>query len=238
MEAFEEAIGLGYSHLETDLHVTQDGVVVCIHDETLDRTTNGSGLVSAHTFEEIHNLDAGFRHRSREGFGFRSSGVRVPAFEEVVKSFPDVRFVVDLKTEGVEAPLAALIDRHGLHERLIVGSFSDGRLHRFRRITEGRVPTSTGREASRLWVLASRVGRIGPLTASALQLPTRMKGLRVVDKRLVALAQRAGLQVHVWTVNRVEEMRHYLDIGVDGIITDRPDLLKELLIERGQWSHS
>ena len=238
MEAFEEAVNLGYSHLETDLHITDDGVIVCIHDETVDRTTNGVGPVSAHTFAEIQKLDAGFRHRSRDGYGFRSSGVRVPAFEEVVKSFPEVRFVVDLKTEGVEEPLAALIDSHGLHDRLIVGSFSDVRLHRFRQITGGRVPTSTGREASRLWVLASRVGRVGPLTASALQLPTRMKGLRVVDRRLVTLAQRAGLQVHVWTVNRIEDMKLYLDIGVDGIITDRPDLLKQLLVQRGDWKQS
>lgn len=235
MEAFEEAVGLGYSHVETDLHVTRDGVLVCIHDETVDRTTDGAGRVAALTYEEIQKLDAGYRHRSKEGYEYRATGIRVPAFEEVVKAFPDVRFVVDLKSSGVEEPLAALIDRHGLHDRLIAGSFSDARLIRFRRLTEGSVPTSTGREASRMWVLASRVGRLGPVTASALQLPTRMKGLRVVDERLVTLAQKAGLQVHVWTVNRVEDMSFYLDIGVDGVITDRPDLLRALLVERGEW---
>lgn len=86
-----------------------------------------------------------------------------------------------------------------------------------------------------MWVMSSRVGRPGPVTASALQLPTRMKGLRVVDERLVTLAQGVGLQVHVWTVNRVEDMSYYLDIGVDGVITDRPDLLRSLLTERGEW---
>lgn len=235
MEAFEEAVGLGYSHLETDLHVTSDGVLVCIHDETVHRTTDGVGSVATFAFEDIQKLDAGYRHRSKEGYDFRSAGIQIPAFEEVVKSFPDIRFVVDLKTSGVEEPLAALIDRHGLHDRLIVGSFSDARLARFRSLTENRVPTSTGREASRMWVLASRVGRLGPVSASALQLPTRMKGLRVVDERLVTLAHKAGLQVHVWTVNRVEDMAFYLDIGVDGVITDRPDLLRALLVERGEW---
>ncbi len=235
MEAFEEAVGLGYSHLETDLHVTKDGVVVCIHDRTVDRTTNGTGPVEALTYEEIQTLDAGFRHRSKEGYRFRSAGIRIPAFEEVVKSFPDVRFVVDLKTGGVSELLGSLIEQHDLHDRLIVGSFSDARLRRFREVTGGRVPTSTGRETSRTWVLACRVGRPGPATASALQLPTRMKGLRVVDERLVATAQEAGLQVHVWTVNRVQDMAFYLDIGVNGIITDRPDLLKGLLVERGDW---
>lgn len=235
MEAFEEAVGLGYSHLETDLHVTKDGVVVCIHDRTVDRTTNGSGPVSDFTFGELEDLDAGFRHRAKDGYGFRSAGIRIPAFEEVVKSFPDVRFVVDLKAGEVSDPLASLIESHGLHDRLIVGSFSDARLRQFRQVTGGKVPTSTGRESSRAWVLACRVGRPGPLTASALQLPTRMKGLRVVDERLVATAQKSGLQVHVWTVNRMDDMAFYLDIGVNGVITDRPDLLKALLVERGEW---
>lgn len=235
MEAFAGAVGLGYSHLETDLHITSDGVLVCVHDETVDRTTDGSGLVSSFTFEEILSLDAGYRHGSRDGFLFRSSGVRIPSFEEAVTSFPGVRFVVDLKRDGMEEAMAHLIERLGLHDRLIVGSFSDERLIRFREITKGRVATSTGRAVSRLWVLASRVGRRGGGEASALQLPTQIRGVRVVDEKLVATAHNFGLQVHVWTVNRVPNMERYLDIGVDGIVTDRPDLLKGLLVERGEW---
>ena len=96
--------------------------------------------------------------------------------------------------------------------------------------------TSTGSTLSRLWVLASRVGRGVRGEAAALQLPARIRGVRVVDERLVAAAHAAGLQVHVWTVNEPAEMRRLLDLGVDGVITDRPDLLKEVLIERGEWS--
>jgi len=236
LEAFESAVRLGYSHLETDLHMTKDGVLVCHHDVTVDRTTNGTGPVEAHTWSELQLLDAGHRHRSKDGYRFRAGGVRIPSLEEAVKAFPDVRFVVDLKADGMEEALMALIERHSLHDRFIVGSFHDYRLERFREVSGGSVPTSTGRDVSRLWVLASRVGRGVPSEAKALQLPTQVRGVRVVDEKLVASAHRAGLQVHVWTLNRTEDMARYLDIGVDGIITDRPDLLKDVLIERGEWS--
>ena len=235
LEAFEAAVRLGYFHLETDLHMTRDGVLVCHHDETVDRTTNGTGPVEAYTWSELQQLDAGYRHKAKEGFRFRAGGFRIPSLEEAVKTFPEVRFIVDLKADGLEEALAALIEQHALHDRFIVGSFQDHRLERFRQVSGGSVPTSTGRDVSRLWVLASRVGRGVPTEAEALQLPTQMRGIRVVDEKLVASAHRAGLQVHVWTVNRTEDMVKYLDIGVDGIITDRPDLLKNVLIERGEW---
>ncbi len=143
--------------------------------------------------------------------------------------------VVDIKADGMAGALTSLIDRLGLHERLMVGSFSDARLAEFRRVSGGTVPTSTGRATSRLWVLASRVGRGVGGTADALQLPTQIRGVRVVDHRLVKAAHAAGLQVHAWTVNDRQEMEHLLDLGVDGIVTDRPDILRQLLIERGEW---
>lgn len=236
MEAFAGAVGLGYSHLETDLQMTKDGVLVCVHDRTVDRTTEGSGPVESFTLGELQALDAGFRHGTRDGFRFRSSGVRIPTFEELVTSFRDALVVVDLKREALVQPLARVIDHHRLHDRLIVASYSDGRLAHFRAVTRGRVATSTGSTVSRLWVLASRVGFRGVRGgASALQLPTQTRGVRVVDERLIDVAHSAGLQVHVWTVNRAPEMERFLDIGVDGIVTDRPDLLKGLLIERGDW---
>lgn len=238
MEAFAGAVGLGYSHIETDLHMTADDALVCVHDPTVDRTTDGSGPVESFTLEEIQTLDAGFRHGSRDGFRFRSKDVRVPTFEEVFTSFPHVRFVVDLKRDGMEEALVKLIENHGIHDRLIVSSFSDERLSRFREASGAKVATSAGRTMSRLWVLAARMGRRGGGNASALQLPTQVRGVRVVDEKIVAVAHSAGLQVHVWTVNRTEEMMAYLDVGVDGVVTDRPDLLKRVLLDRGQWRGS
>jgi glycerophosphoryl diester phosphodiesterase len=235
LRAFSGALELGYRHLETDLHLTADGVLVCIHDHTVDRTTDGTGEVASFTLTELKALDAGYRHAGDGGFPFRGQGIDVPTFEEVVTAFPEAHFVVDLKVDGLAAPLAELVERLGLHERLLVGAFSDERLDEFRRLTGGEVATSTGPLLSRLWVLTSRVGRGGGGEAQALQLPTQLRGVRVVDEKLVKAAHDAGLQVHVWTVNRKEEMIRLLALGVDGLVTDRPDLLKTLLVERGEW---
>ena len=233
--SFQGAYDLGYRHFETDLHLTADGVIVCFHDPTVDRTTEASGRVENMTLEQLQSLDAGHRHWTADGFTFRDSGSRVPTLEWLLKTFPDTSVVVDMKSDGLAEPLVALIDDLEAHGRLIVGSFSDLRLTRFREISGGRVATSVGPTLARMWVLASRVGRGAGGDAAALQLPTHMRGVRVVDRRLVAAAHDAGLQVHVWTVNHPVEMARLLGIGVDGLITDRPDLLKELLVERGDW---
>lgn len=233
--AFQGAYELGYRHLETDLHMTADGVLVCFHDETVDRTTDGTGFVEDFTLAQLQSLDAGFRHRTEEGFSFRGQGVTVPTLEWLLTSFPDSSLVLDLKIDGLAETLAALVDDLNAYERLIVGSFSDARLSEFRELTDGRVPVSSGSALSRLWVLSSRVGRGVAGEASALQLPTHMRGIRVVDEKLVDAAHEAGLQVHVWTINERAEMTRLLDMGVDGLVTDRPDILKELLVERGEW---
>ena len=147
-------------------------------------------------------------------------------------------FVVDLKTENLVGPLYDLIDRLRLHDRLIVGSFSDRRLREFRALAGGLVATSTGAASSRSWLMASRVGRGVRSEAAALQLPRTSRGVRVIDRRLIDAAHGLGLQGHVWTVNNPGEMAELLDLGTDGIITDRPDLLREVLVGRGLWGGS
>lgn len=233
--SFTGAYEMGYRHFETDLHLTRDQVLVCFHDPTVERTTNGSGRVEDHTLAELQALDAGYRHGSRDGFSFRDSGSQVPTLEWLLTAFPDVSVVVDLKSDGLARPLADLVDRLDAGDRLIVGSFHDHRLLEFQELTRRKVPVSTGPALARLWVLASRVGRSGGGEAAALQLPTHMRGVRVVDEKLVGAAHAAGLQVHVWTVNEENEMNRLLDIGVDGLITDRPDRLKDVLTVRGEW---
>lgn len=233
--SFQGVYDLGYRHFETDLHLTADGVLVCFHDDTVDRTTNGKGPVDRLTIGELQDLDAGYRHRTADGFPFRGAGAKTPTLQWLLTTFTDVSAVLDMKTDGLAEPLAALIDDLGAHDRLIVGSFSDSRLAEFREITDGRVPVSGGPALSRLWVLASRVGRGVAGDASALQLPTHMRGVRIVDEKLVDAAHLAGIQVHVWTVNERSEMARLLEMGVDGLVTDRPDILKDLLVESGQW---
>lgn len=233
--SFQGAYDLGYRHFETDLHLTADGVLVCFHDPTVDRTTNASGRIEEMTLRELQTLDAGYRHGTAEGYPFRESGVKVPTLEWLLTAYPDTSVVLDMKSDGLAKPLARLIDELDAHDRLIVGSFSDVRLAEFRAVTKGRVPTSVGSTLARLWVMASRVGRRGGGEAAALQLPTHRRGVRVVDEKLVATAHDAGLQVHVWTVNDQAEMTRLLDMDVDGLVTDRPDLLKGVLVERGEW---
>jgi glycerophosphoryl diester phosphodiesterase len=236
--SFRGAYDLGYRHFETDLHLTADGVIVCFHDPTVNRTTDASGRVEDHTLAELQTLNAGHRHATPEGFVHRKAGAKVPTLEWLLTTFPDASVVLDMKCDGLAAPLTSLINDLGAHERLIVGSFSDARLNEFRAASGGRVATSVGQTEARLWLLASRLGRSIRKEASALQVPAFSRGIRVVDEKLVKAAHDAGLQVHVWTVNAPSDMRRFLDMGVDGVITDRPDILKEILVERGQWRGS
>lgn len=229
MAAFEAAISQGAGHVETDVRISSDGVVHCFHDRLVDRTTDGTGPLAALTASEIALLDAGHRHATSSGHVFRKTGARVPTLEELLTSYPEVGVVVDMKEDEVVEPLADLVARGGFGERLIVGGFSDERIARFRDLTGGSVPTSTGVTASRLWLLASRVGRGYDSAASALQIPLQMRGVRVVDNKLIAAAHARGLQVHVWTVNDRDQMISLLDMGVDGLVTDRIDVLLELL---------
>lgn len=232
--AFSEAVGLGFRWVETDLHLTSDGVVVCLHDHTLERTTDGRGPVGSLTFDELQGLDAGWHHVVDGETPFRGRGVRVPALEEVVTAFPDLRLVVELKRDGLAAPLTELIRRHDLWGRLVVGSKRDSRLREVRAMTGGRLATSTGSgEALRVW-LGAWWGR-APRLAEAVQAPRRYLGLPLVTPRTVVECHRAGMQVHVWTVDDPDEMDLLLDWGVDGIMSDRPDLLKEVLVRRGRW---
>ncbi|MEA1901935.1 MAG: glycerophosphodiester phosphodiesterase [Actinomycetota bacterium] len=235
LESFSGAVEMGYRHLETDIRITKDEVIVCVHDETVDRTTNGKGEVSSFTHEELMSLDAGYRHGTRSGFEFRGIGVRIPSLEEVLSAFPEVSVVADMKEDGLEEAFADLIERTGAHDRFIVGSFSDQRIEQFRQLTGGKVSTSTGPALARMWVLASRVGRGGGGEASAIQVPPVIRGVRVVDEKLIDVAHASGMQVHVWTINDTDEMERLLDLGVDGLVTDRPDRLRKLLENRGEW---
>ncbi len=227
--AFQGAVSLGFRWLETDLHLSADGEVMCVHDATVDRTTDGTGPVASFTRRELERLDAG-----RALVGFEGAGHRIPGLDEVLLSFPQVNLVVDLKQDRLEKPLLALLRRLDATDRVVVGSFSDRRLRRLRRAGQQKVLTSAGPLAVGVVCLGATVGPV-PRVADALQIPERAGVVRVVTPRLVARAKAAGMAVHVWTVNHPEDMHRLLDWGVGGIITDRPDLLKQVMIEREVW---
>ena len=234
MVAFAGAVELWYRWLETDLHLTSDGVLVCLHDDQLDRTTDHTGPVWERTWAELDRVDAGYRHAAGDDFPHRGSGVRIPALEEVVTSFPALRLVLELKQDGLAGPLWHLIDRLGLHDRVVVGSFSDRRLARFRALARGTVATSAGPIRSVVALVGAFLGR-APGLADAVQWPEVYGPLHPVTPRTVRGLHRGGFQVHVWTVDDPGEMHRFYDMGVDALISDRPDLLRDVLRSRGAW---
>lgn len=232
MVAFQGAVDLGYRYLETDLHASADGVLVCFHDDTLERTTNGTGLVWQHHLSALRELDAGFRFDPIHHFPRRGQGISIPTLEELVHTFPDVHMVLDLKQSGIEELLVEAIQKWHLWERVIVGSFRDSRISRVRRRTDRRVATSSGPLETLRHLMAARTGRHTKIEADALLVPVKM-GLTVVDQRTIDTAHGAGKQVHVWTVNEADEMHRLLDMGVDGIITDEIEVLRNVMQDRG-----
>lgn len=225
VHAFRHAVDLGYHYLETDVHATRDGELVALHDPVLDRVADRTGTVLDLSADEVAAAVIG------EGHG-------VPTMAGLLEEFPDCRFNIDLKAPSAVAPLADLVERTGSHDRVLVGSFSLRRLNQFRALTRGRVATSAApaEVAAFLTLPVPRLARL--VTRSrvrALQVPRRRGRLPVVTAGLVRRAHAAGAHVHVWTVDEPEEMNELLDLGVDGLITDRTDLLKEVLITRGLW---
>jgi glycerophosphoryl diester phosphodiesterase len=222
MAAFEHAVNLGFRYLETDVHVTADGVVVAFHDDVLDRVTDRSGRIAELSWAEVKRARVAERYE-------------VPLLEEVLATWPEVRVNVDPKHDASVSPLVETLRRAGAFDRVCIGAFSDRRLSRVRRLTGNQVCTALGpRDVARLR-LGSWSGMTGPFAAACVQVPIHYGRVLVVDSRFVAAAHRRDLPVHVWTVNERTEMELLLDIGVDGIMTDRPAVLKDVLERRGQW---
>ena len=225
LAAFEHAVALGYDYLETDVHVTRDGVLLAFHDAVLDRVTDQRGAIAELTYEQVRTARVGGHEQ-------------VPTLVELLDAFPTAKFNIDLKARRAAAALAALLDERGDHDRVIVGSFSPATLREFRRLSRGRVRTSA-HPLEVVAFLALPSGRLADrLTGrrvAVLQVPHRRGALTVASRGLVRRAHAAGKQVHVWTIDDPAEMRELLDRGVDGLMTDRTDLLKDVLAERGQW---
>nr|WP_205163977.1 glycerophosphodiester phosphodiesterase [Arthrobacter roseus] len=237
MAAFAAAVELGYGFVETDVNTTADGVLMAFHDDVLDRVTDGTGRIADYTREELRSI--------------RIGGMEpIPTLEEILVRWPELRLNVDVKDEAAAVLLAELMHQHQACERVLVASFSDRRrlktLRTLRRLRKERGLNSQGAVASSpgYWVMAAVVllGRLGLARMIArmariqcVQVPLTYKGMRVVTAGFVRRCHRAGLQVHVWTINDSSCMNELLDIGVDGILTDRADILAGVMRERGNW---
>lgn len=226
LPAFEACVALGYRYLETDVRVTADGVLVAFHDPTLDRVTDQTGRVDARPWREVRTALIGGREP-------------VVALEDLLTAWPDVRFNLDVKAAGVLAPLAKLVRRTGTLHRICLASFSDARIAAARRLLGPELCTSLGPKgvaALRLSSYSPRAAGLVRIQAGCAQVPLHLGGRPLVDERFIAAAHERSLQVHVWTVDDAQEADRMLDMGVDGVMTDRPAMLREVLGTRGQWT--
>jgi glycerophosphoryl diester phosphodiesterase len=223
LAAFARATELGFRYLETDGRVTSDGVLLAFHDETLDRVTDLTGRVEDRPWSEVRRAKVG------------AAGDPIVRMEELLVAFPEARFNIDPKMDAAVVPLAEALQRTKAHDRVNIAAFSDRRLLQVRKATGGTVCTSTGPAAIARLRLATRGIPPGPFGAACVQVPLHWGRSNLVDVRFLQAAHRRRLPVHVWTIDDPACMHRLLDLGVDGIMTDRPSVLKAVLLERGQW---
>jgi len=235
--AYEKAVEIGSDVLEMDAHITKDGAIVLMHDEKVDRTTDGAGLIEDLTLAELKKLDAAYKWTLDDGqtFPFRGQGIQVPTLEELFQKFPQMRFLIEIKlTENpIEKPLCDLIRKYGMQDKVIIGSFHDQAMKNFR-ATCPEVATSASRGEVKNYVLLGKVflwGFIKPdyQTVEPPYDPSESLGIPIMTKRFVRESHAKNIRIEPWTVNDPALMKQYIEWGVDGIITDRPDLLLQEL---------
>jgi glycerophosphoryl diester phosphodiesterase len=235
LAAFRHAVELGADVLDTDMHLTKDGVLVLMHDQTVDRTTNGHGAIRDLTLAEIKQLDAGYRFTTDndQTFPYRGQGLTVPTLEELFLAYPDMRFGIEIKqTEPLETArrFCALLRQYHMQDSVLVSSFRQQNMDEFRRECP-EVATSATEDEVRPFFLASLLGLTRAFTPrfNSLQVPEQAAGFHLLTPQFVAAAHERGLAVQPWTINEEDDLKRILALGVDGINTDNPDRLLDLL---------
>lgn len=223
MKAFTYAVDLGYRYIETDAYATRDGVLISFHDDKLDRVTDAKGKIDELTWGDVKRAKIG-------------GSEPVPLMEELFARWGDVRINIDPKHDAAVAPLIALIKRMGMEDRVCIGSFSDKRVKQVVDAFDGRVCTSPGPNGVMRLKAASAGWPARRWRQGCVQVPVKANGVTIVTRRFIQAAERRGLQVHVWTIDDETEMERLIDLGVHGIMTDSPSVLKKTLIRKGLWT--
>lgn len=234
--ACDIAQSVGAEMLELDVWSTADGVLVLMHDDTVDRTTDGKGAIKSLTYDQAQALDAGYWFTTDGGktYPHRGTGVTIPALRDVLERYPDMLFSLEIKQQSppIVEPLIALLDETGMRDKVVVGAFDDAVLFDFRQAAPD-IPTSLGYiEGMNLYLLPENQEASYEAPAPYFAAPLEYQGLNLEEPD-VAKTERVGLTMHVWTINSQEDMDMLLDWGVSGIITDDPALLQERLDARG-----
>lgn len=224
LAAFENAVRLGYRYLETDARTSADGTVFAFHDSSLDRTTDRRGTLAKLPAREVQRARIGGREP-------------IPLLSEMLAAFPDAYVNIDVKEAAAVAPTLEAIEKAGAEDRVCLASFSHRRLARIRALAP-HLPTSASppeiaRVLAHPWRVLPRLRAGG---VDCVQVPTRRGWLEIVTLRFVRTAHDLGLAVHVWTIDDADEMHRLLDLGVDGLMSDRIDVLRDVLTARGQWT--
>ena len=242
MYAFEKAVEIGVDVLEMDAHITKDGQIVLMHDEEVQRTTDGTGLIDDLTLAELKRLDAAYDWSSDGGktFPYRGQGIQVPTLDELFQKFPQMRYVIEIKlTENpTDGPLCDLIRRYNMQDKVMIASFHDVAMQNFRQ-TCPEVATSASRTEVRNFVLLGKVFLSAFMAPQYQSIqppydPKESLNIPIMTERFVREAHAKNIRVEPWTVNDPKLMRQYIEWGVDGIITDRPDVMIEVLEEIGR----
>lgn len=241
MFAFEKSVEIGADVLEMDAHITEDGHIVLMHDEEVDRTTDGTGLIDDLTLDELKNLDAAYDWSNDNGktFPYRGQGIQVPTLDELFQKFPDMRYVIEIKLTGkpIDEPLCTLIHEHEVQENVMIASFHDEAMQSFRDACP-EVATSAARGEVTKFVLLGKFFLSGLIIPEYESIqppydPAESMNIPIMTKRFIREAHARNIAVEPWTVNDPDLMKQYIEWGVDGIITDRPDLMIEVLEEMG-----
>lgn len=234
MLAYQNSVDLGADVLEMDIHITKDGELILMHDETVDRTTDGTGEIESMTLEELKKLDAAYDWSPDEGqtFPYRGQGIQIATLEEVFQAFPDKHMTIEIKktNTSMAKPFCDLIRKSNMQDKVLVASFHDDRLKEFRAECP-EVATSSAKNETTVFVLLTKayLGGLYSPKFYSLQVPEVSGGITVMTPAFVRAAHARNLAVEPWTINDTETMRKLIDWGVDGIITDRPDIMMEVL---------
>lgn len=237
MFAFENAVRIGADVLEMDAHITKDNRIVLMHDEKVNRTTDGVGLIEDLTLDELKQLDAAYNWSIDDGatFPYRGQGIQVPALDELFERFPAMRYVIEIKLtqNPIDQPLCDLIRKHNMQDKVVVASFHDDAMKNFRAVCP-EVATSASRGEVTNYVLLGKAFLWGFYlphfqTIQPPWNPEDSLGIQIMTERFIRESHAKNIRVEPWTVDDPELMKRYIEWGVDGIITDRPDLMIELL---------
>lgn len=237
MYAFAKAVEIGANVFEMDAHLTKDGQIVLMHDENVDRTTDGTGLIEDLTLPELRQLDAAYKWSNDDGetFPYRGQGIQVPILEELFQNFPQMRYVIEIKLtqNPIDKPLCDLIRKYGMQDKVVIASFHDEAMQNFRS-TCPEVATSASRGEVTRFVLLGKVflsGLVAPQYQSIQPPydPSESMNIPIMTKRFISQAHAKNLAVEPWTVDNPQLMKQYIEWGVDGIMTDRPDLMLDVL---------